>query len=187
MYIPEKVLNKIEKRHTDNDKIYVAEDMYNDIMSDTKETYKSYHMSVLANALELYYKGVLEESGLNIADSLMNESHDLYRLNSEISSRIQELDVCDTKSDERALRYFLRDLSALYIDSRYHFAQTSYEDFCKCRDYLKIQRDKCMSLLDPSRKWDKQKQIIEANNLSTKSYTPSEEAKNFIEEGEEFI
>ncbi|MBR3517932.1 MAG: hypothetical protein IKN07_01800 [Lachnospiraceae bacterium] len=176
MIIPDSVLNQLQRKPTDNSKIYVAEDMFDDLESKTEQTYKNYHMSILANDLELYYKGVLEASGLNVAESLMKESHDLYRLHSEISTRIQPLDVCNSRSEEHALKQFLRDISALYIDARYDYAQTSYDDFCKCRKYLEIQRDKCMSLLDPSRAWDKPKPVMEKNNLPVKPYEPSADA-----------
>ena len=182
MIIPDSVINQLQKKPTDNEKIYVAEDMYEDIMSKTRDTYKNYHMSVLANALELYYKGVLEASGLQVDPYLMKKSHSLHTLHAEIESRIGVmLDVCNSKSEERALHQFLVDLSSLYIDARYHFAQTSYEDFCKCRTYLEHQRDKCMSLLDPSRAWDKPKPVIEKNNLPVKPYNPSREALESLE------
>ena len=42
-------------------------------------------MSMLANTLELYYKGMLEASGLEINDHLLNETHNLYTLYSEIN------------------------------------------------------------------------------------------------------
>lgn len=182
MIIPDSVLNKIEKKPIDNEKIYVAEEMYEDLMSRTKETYRYYQMAVLANTLELYYKGLLDASGLIVSEHLMKESHDLCALNSEISSRIQDINNCKSQGEERSLRSYLRELSGLYIDARYHNAQTSFEDFDKCRQYLTIQREKCMSLLDPSRSWDKPPIKYESNNLPCKDYKPSEDAINMLKD-----
>ena len=177
MYIPDSILKNIEKKPTDNDYIYTAEDMYKDIMSKNEDTYKNFHMAVLANALELYYKGVLEASGLNVDRMLIEESHNLYRLYSEISTRIQPLTNESTMGEKRELREYLRNLSTLYIDARYHNAQTSYEDFDKCRQFLDNQRSRCMSLLDPSMEWNKPRIKPEPNNLPISSYEPSKEAE----------
>ena len=44
MYIPDSVIKNLETRPTDNDYIYAAEDMYEDLMSRTEENYKNFHM-----------------------------------------------------------------------------------------------------------------------------------------------
>ncbi len=181
MHIPDSVMKNIEKKPTDNELIYAAEDMYEDLCSKTEETYKNFHMSVLANALELYYKGVLKASGLSVDDYIMNESHSLNVLYSEISSRIRPLGNESTRGEVRDMKEYLRNLSSLYIDARYHNAQTSYEDFNKCRTFLENQRRRCMSMLDPSMAWDKPAVKKEANNLPIAPYEPSEDAKERID------
>lgn len=182
MYIPESVLKNMERKPTDNDFIYGAEEMYEDIMSRDENTYRNYHMAVLANTLEMYYKGVLSASGLNLDEHLMKESHSLAALNEEISTRIQPLNNATTTGDKKALREYLHTLSALYIDARYHHAQTSFDDFDKCRQFLTDQRRRCMSLLDPSMEWDKPRAKTESNKLPIAPYEPSQEARELCEE-----
>lgn len=176
MYIPDSVIKNLETRPTDNDYIYAAEDMYEDLMSRTEENYKNYHMAVLANTLELYYKGVLQASGLSVDEHLMKKSHSLNTLYREISDRIQPLNNLQTESEKRDMRHFLFELSALYTDARYHYAQTSYEEFDKSRQFLSDQRKRCMTMLDPSMEWDKVKAKAETNNLPVVKYEPSSDA-----------
>lgn len=177
MYIPDSVLKTIEKKPTDNDYIYGAEQMFKRLSSITEESYLCIDMSMLANTLELYYKGVLEASGLNIDPYLMEESHSLSRLYAEVSSRITPLGNESSRDEQREKNNFLKNISALYIDARYHNAYTSYEDFCKCRIFLNDQRERCMTLLDPSKAWNKEIKIIENNKLPHKEYVPTDDAK----------
>lgn len=179
MFIPESVLQSVEKRPIDNDYIYGAEEMYDDLMSRDQNTYKNFHMSILANALEMYYKGVLQASGLIVPENMM-KNHHLAVLYDEISSRITPLGNETTTQEKREVRLFLNNLSHLYIDAKYHHAQTSYEDFQKCRLFLSNQRERCMSLLDPTRSWDTKKKI-EPNNLPKTPYEPSEDAKEITD------
>lgn len=173
MYIPDSVLKNIEKKPTDNDYIYGAEQMYKRLSSITEETYLDIDMSMLANALEMYYKGVLDASGLNI-DSYLMKTHSLNELYREISVRISPLGNETTENDKRELRHYLNDLTALYVDARYHYAQTPYEDFDKNRLFLSNQRERCMTMLDPSKSWEVSVKR-EKNNLPLKKYEPSGE------------
>ncbi len=185
MFIPESVLESVEKRPIDNDYIYGAEEMYDDLTSRDQNTYKNFHMSILANALEMYYKGVLQASGLQISDYVMS-SHNLYPLYSEIATRISPLGNETTPQEKRDVRTFLNNLTHLYIDAKYHHAQISYEDFQKCRTFLTNQRERCMSLLDPTRSWDVKKKT-EPNNLPKAPYKPSEDAMEMTDMDEDMI
>lgn len=177
MYIPDNILKCVQKLPTDNDKIYGAEQMYARLSSITRETYLDIDMAMVANCLELYYKGVLEASGLSVDPMLLNKSHSLNRLYQEITNRIIPLGNEKTPSEIRDMNMFLSDLSCLYIDARYHNAQTPFEDFEKCRAFVSAQREKCMSLLDPSRAWDKASGTREGNAaFPLASYEPSEDA-----------
>lgn len=186
MIIPDSILKSVEKKPTDNDKIYAAEDMYKRLKLVVNEDipYFNFDMATLANSLELYYKGYLEASGLNLDRHLMNESHSLSSLFTEISTRIEPPADVSSPSASRDMRMFLKNLSALYIDARYNNAQISFDEFKKCFQFLTSQRNYVMGRLDPSRAWDKvNNNIFESNKLSNNIpvYEPSDMAREYMD------
>lgn len=159
MIIPSAVLNAVTKLPTDNDFIYGAEALYTR-MKDVEAGVCSYicpDMATLANMVEMYYKGMLASSGLKVDSYLLEKTHSLSALHSEISTRIVELSPGLSKTDRYSTRKFLDDLSAMYIDARYHNAQPTFEEFKACFAWAKKQREIIMSTLDPERSWDKDK------------------------------
>ncbi len=96
-------------------------------------------MSTLSNCIELFYKGLIQASGVSYPDSLMNESHSLVRLTEFIEAKIMPLSAPMSKRQEYERRDFLRSLQDMYIDARYGSVDVSFSDFCICYEWAEKQ------------------------------------------------
>lgn len=166
MIIPDSVVKSIPSKPIDNNFIYCAMDMWERIeeISEGKVKFQNFDMALLANCMELFYKGLLQSSGLKVSEHLMNNSHSLYTLHNEIENRIMSLSGTMTIQERRDYNNFLKDLSDMYISTRYSYEQSSLEEFQKCVIWARNQRDIIMNTLDPTKEW-KTRFIKETNNL----------------------
>ena len=151
MYIPECITNAVKPTFTDNDYFYGADDMWSRLIhvKDGTVPFISQDMSMLANVMELYYKGLLKASGMTVPRHLIEESHSLVALVDEIESRITPLSGSLSRQDERNRRNFLMDLSDLYIKTRYNHKQATFEEFCKCMIWAEKQKEIVKEILNP--------------------------------------
>lgn len=163
MVIPSCVKNVVTKTSLDNNFIYGADSMWGRLgmVREEKIPYIPQDVSMLANTLEMYYKGLIESSGIKVQESLLKQSHSLSRLYDEIDNRIKEIIPNQSKSDRRNMKMFLNDLSALYIDARYENAQPSFQEFCDCYDFVKTQREFVIELLSGPKSYEPSANAIE--------------------------
>ena len=166
MVIPDSVIKSIPSKPVDNDFIYSAMDMWERIeeIAAGKVKFQNFDMALLSNCVELFYKGLLKSSGLKISDHLMQNSHSLYTLHNEIENRIMSLTGTMTIQEKRDYGTFLKDLSDMYITTRYLYEQSSLEEFQKCVSWARGQRDIIMNTLDPTKEW-KKRFVKETNQL----------------------
>ncbi len=151
MNIPSCITNAIIKSPLDNDYFYGASEMWERLsdVRNNKVKYLNIDMALLANYIECLYKGFLLSSGVNVSEHVMKESHSLLRLTEEIETKICPLQHNLSRTEERDRRFFLMDLSEKYISCRYYNEQVSFDDFCKCFDWAKIQKDVIHNILNP--------------------------------------
>lgn len=182
MLIPDSVMKAIPNKPADNNFIYSATDMWKRLeeIADGKVQFQNFDMALLANCVELYYKGMLQSSGLKVSEHLMQNSHSLYALHNEIENRIMSLTGTLTIGERRDYNNFLKDLSDMYISTRYNNVQVTFDEFKKCLNWARAQRDTVMNTLDPTGEW-KKKFIKEENNLPKPGIYNQNEAFSGIE------
>ena len=156
MNIPSCITNAMIKSPIDNDYFYGASKMWERLshIRDGSVNYLDIDMAMLANYVECLYKGFLLASGANVSEHVMKESHSLLRLTEEIETKICPLQHNLSRSDERDRRNFLIDLSEKYITCRYCNEQICFEDFCKCYDWAKAQKEMIYSMLVPKKEYE---------------------------------
>lgn len=139
-----------------------AENMYKSLKEvlDGKTNYYPHHMGILANTIELYYKGIIALS-IPKMSSYTKESHNLPHLYSEVTTHIMDIYPGISRYEENALYDYLKELSDLYIESRYLGAIVSKESFVESMDFLREQREFVMGLVDPTKSWKNNKDIFE--------------------------
>lgn len=134
-----------------------AEAMYRSLeeVLNGKSTFFPHHMSMLANTMELYYKGIVALSNKRMS-SYTRECHNLVHLYSEVTSHVMEIYPGISRYEENSIYNYLKELGELYIDSRYYGAKVSRESFEESMVFLREQRDFVMSLVDPTKSWKKE-------------------------------
>lgn len=134
-----------------------AEQMYKNLeeIYDGKANYYPHHMGMLANTIELYYKGIIALSVPKMS-SYTKECHNLAHLYSEVTTHIMDIYPNLSRYEENALYDYLKELSDLYIESRYMGANASKESFDESMKFVREQRDFVMSLVDPTKSWQKE-------------------------------
>ena len=152
MNIPSCITSAIKKDVFANDYFYGADQLWERLteVRRGRVKYINADMSMLANCVELYYKGLLYASKVKVPEDVMKESHSLLRLTDEIETKICPLQYNMTLSERRDRKNFLIDLGAKYITCRYHNEQVSREDFCKCYDWAKGQKEIIKEILAPN-------------------------------------
>lgn len=144
-----------------------AEKMYRSLeeVYSGKATYYPHHMSILANTVELYYKGLIALSIPKIS-SFTKECHNLVHLYDEISKNIMDIYPCISQYEKNALYDYLKELGDLYISARYYEKSVSVDGFNSSMQFLREQRDFVMGMIDPTKSWKKD-EVLESNqNLS---------------------
>ena len=141
MNIPNSIKNAVTKSPMDRTEFYNAEEMWNRlcIVKAEKVPFIKQDMAMLANTVELYYKGLILASGIKVSDHLMCESHSLYALTNEIENRIMPLSAPLSRTEERDRRNFLMDLSSMYIDARYRSVDVDFDEFKTCMEWAENQ------------------------------------------------
>lgn len=141
----------------DHNYLLSAEQMYKNLeeIYDGNATYYPHHMGMLANTIELYYKGIVALSVPKMS-AYTKESHNLAHLYSEVTTHIMGIYPNLSRYEENALYDYLKELSNLYIESRYFGANTSKASFDESMKFVREQRDFVMSLVDPTKSWKKE-------------------------------
>lgn len=141
----------------DHNYLLSAEDIYKSLeeVANGKVAYRSHYMSLLANAVELYYKGIVALSDKTMS-AYTRECHNLAHLYSEITTHIMPIYPVTSRYEENAIYDYLKELSDLYIESRYLGASVSKNSFEESMVFLREQRDFVMSLVDPTKSWKKE-------------------------------
>lgn len=157
MIIPDCIKNAVTKLPTDNDYFYGADMIWSRLekVRNNQIDYIPYDMATLSNCLEMYYKGIIEASGIIISEHTMKESHYLPELFSQVNERIVPLIPNMDRTQDREVRIFLKNVSEMYISTRYKNAQPSFDDFCAVYDFVEKQRELIFNtLLPPKEKYD---------------------------------
>ncbi len=141
MNIPSSIRNSLTKSPMDNQYFYNGSEMWERLCAvrDKQIPFVRQDMSMLANVVELYYKGLIISSGIKVDPHLLNASHSLLALTIEIENRIMLLSAPLTRTEDRDRRNFLNDLSNMYIGTRYNGTPASYDDFVVCMDWAQKQ------------------------------------------------
>lgn len=134
-----------------------AEKMYKSLeeIYDGKANYYPHHMGMLANTIELYYKGIIALS-IPKMSSYTKGCHNLVHLYSEVTTHIVGIYPNLSAYEENSLYDYLKELSDLYIGSRYFGASASKDSFDESIKFVREQRDFVMSFVDPTKSWKKE-------------------------------
>lgn len=134
MYIPNSITQALKKSQTDNHYFYMHERMRKslDAVASGKDTYASYHYSMLINDLELCLKGFLlskQETGewTEPHPHYLTEDHKLFKLIEQVQKFIP-LFSYTTQRDWEDLRRFCANLGRQYTTARYS-TDVPFEDF----------------------------------------------------------
>ena len=150
MYIPDVVKAAVVKSPLDNNYFYGAEQMWDrltKIRNDEIE-YLNIDMSMLANCVELLYKGFLTAAGIDVAVSV-GITHNLCTLVTEIEKKICPLQYIENQADLKKRKIFLDELSKKYLSTKYYNDQVTKEEFQACYDWAAKQRQLIMDYLIP--------------------------------------
>lgn len=156
MNIPSSIRNSLTKGPMDNQYFYNGSEMWERLcdVRDKKIPFIRQDMAMLANVIELYYKGLIQSSGIKVDPHLLNTSHSLLALTIEIENRIMPLSAPLTRTEDRDRRNFLNDLSNMYIGTRYDGLHADYDDFVICMDWAQKQIDLIKETLLPQMNQD---------------------------------
>lgn len=82
MNIPSSIRNSLTKGPMDNQYFYNGSEMWERLcdVRDKKIPFIRQDMAMLANVIELYYKGLIQSSGIKVDPHLLNTSHSLLAL-----------------------------------------------------------------------------------------------------------
>ena len=134
MHIPPSITSALKKQPVDNHYFYMHEDMRKslDRVAEGKDTYASYHYSMLINDLELCLKGFLfakQEAGLwaEPHPRYLTEDHKLFKLIEQVQ-KYTVLFPYTSQRDWDELRRFCSNLGRQYTTARYS-EEVSFEDF----------------------------------------------------------
>lgn len=102
--------------------------------------FEQFDMSTLSNAIELYYKGFIEEKGLNAPEYIIR-SHYLTDLVYYVEKSGYKSNPNISKKDIKKRHEMLKRLQALYIETRYGFVYVDKNEFNRAYNWGIQQRD----------------------------------------------
>ena len=153
--------HSIGKDICNNTQIKSAENMYKRLC-DIKAGFVEFmpqDLSMASNCLELYYKELAIVKKLHLGNRLMYESHNLY----SIAKAIEEKGVVLCTGGKGKKEWFytiLNDLQDCYIATKYYGHEPNSGDFREAMKLIKKQREIVLTLLDPTKSWDKKQDTI---------------------------
>jgi len=148
MYIPENIINEIDKNADPLDNSYFnhALPALNAINKVDSESFCYDDLSRAANVLERLYKGFLQAAVVKTEwyqlpyEKFLVEDHDILGMLKEIKRNFPEAFPRQDYNTWRATQSFLIELRQAYSFSRYTTYPT-YEEFDKVRKYVNHQKD----------------------------------------------
>lgn len=137
MIIPDSITKMIQKKPTDNNYFYHADENMKRLSEiyEGKVSYISSDLSLLINTLEMYYKGYLQSKldegiGYKLPAGFLTENHDLFKLADEITDNFIPLFSKDTVGDINSAENFYRHLRHYYTAARY----TEYPNYSEFKE-----------------------------------------------------
>ena len=128
-------------------------------------------LSMASNCLELYYKELVIVKNMEISDRLLNESHNLYGLAKKIEAN--GVTLCSGGKKKKEWFYdILNDLQDCYVATKYYGHEPDSSDFREAMNLLKKQREVVMTILDPTKSWNKKQDTIV---MGSKNFNVEEE------------